>query len=91
MTKYELACRQETPKNMDAPLTPCWWVKVGEAWSWVLLAATGMFALVDIGGFSASDGTRLTQRCRRVMWGLFFCGVSLLLGSKIVASLNGGL
>jgi hypothetical protein len=66
-------------------------LKLSEATSWGLIAITGLFALVDIGGFSLSSESnkRLTTYARVAMWVCFFTGVVLLLASKIWASFYG--
>ena len=69
--------------------SPEFYLKLTEAASWGLIAVTGLFALVDIGGFSLSSeaNNRLPRFARVAMWSCFFLGVVLLLVSKIWASL----
>jgi hypothetical protein len=67
------------------------YIKLMEALSWLLIAATALLALKQIGGFSSEDTKKgfigLGKKCRTGMWVLFFVGVSLLLSAKILNSL----
>ena len=64
-------------------------LKLTEAISWGLITITGLFALIDIGGFALSSDhskCRLSKFARIVMWACFLVGVVLLLASKTWAS-----
>lgn len=67
------------------------WIKIMEVISWVLIAATALLALKQVGGFTLVDAMEYHQGLnimwRKVMWVLFFTGVWLLLIAKIVNSL----
>jgi hypothetical protein len=67
------------------------WIKIMEVVSWVLIAATALLALKQIGGFAPIDTMEYHQglniRWRKVMWFLFFVGVWMLLIAKILNSL----
>jgi hypothetical protein len=67
------------------------WIKIMEVVSWVLIAATALLALKQIGGFASTDTMEYHQglniRWRKVMWFLFFVGVWMLLIAKILNSL----
>ena len=67
------------------------WIKIMEAVSWVLIAATALLALKQIGGFASIDTMEYYQglniRWRKVMWFLFFVGVWMLLIAKILNSI----
>lgn len=67
------------------------WIKIMEVVSWVLIAATALLALKQIGGFAPIDTMEyhqgLNTRWRKVMWFLFFVGVWMLLIAKILNSL----
>lgn len=64
------------------------WVKLPEVAAWILLAATGYFALKDCGGFAnkltAIVVEGLDPRHRAWMWKLFFAAMILLLIARIV-------
>ena len=63
-------------------------LKFTEATSWGFIAITGLFALIDVGGFSlsAEPSGGLTRLCRGLMWACFLIGIVLLLASKIYGS-----
>lgn len=67
------------------------WIKIMEVVSWLLIAATALLALKQIGGFAPIDTMEYHQglniRWRKVMWFLFFVGVWMLLIAKILNSL----
>lgn len=67
------------------------WIKIIEATSWLLIAATALLALKQVGGFAPIDTLQYHQglsiRWRRIMWFLFSVGVGLLLTAKIANSL----
>lgn len=67
------------------------WIKIMEVVSWVLIAATALLALKQVGGFAPIDTMEYHQglniRWRKVMWFLFFVGVWMLLIAKILNSL----
>ncbi|GMT42296.1 MAG: hypothetical protein IEMM0002_0707 [bacterium] len=57
-----------------------------ETVSWALIAATGLLALKQIGGFSLEDTDEyhsgLSKNWRKTMWFLFVLGLSLLIFVK---------
>jgi len=63
------------------------WVKLPEFTAWILIAATGYFALRDCGGFATKitdkvvEGLEAPQRAW--MWRLFFVAMILLLFARI--------
>lgn len=67
------------------------WVKLPEVTAWILLAATGYFALRDCGGFADKitdkvvEGLDTVHRAR--MWKLFFVSMVLLLVARVVDGL----
>jgi hypothetical protein len=67
------------------------WIKIMEATSWALIAATALLSLKQIGGFAPIDTMKyhqgLSTGWRKFMWLLFIAGLSLLLTAKIVNSL----
>ena len=67
------------------------WVRLPEVSAWLLLAATGYFALKDCGGFASKltdkvvEGLEPSHRAR--MWIFFMAAVILLLIARIVDAL----
>lgn len=67
------------------------WVKLPEVAAWMLLAATGFFALKDCGGFADKLTDEIVEgldsQNRALMWRLFFAAMILLLAARVVDGL----
>ena len=67
------------------------WVKPPEVSAWMLLAATGYFALKDCGGFADTLTDKVVEGLdsphRALMWKLFFAAMVLLLAARVVDGL----
>ena len=66
-------------------------IKILEATSWGLLAATAILALIQIGGFSIKDTEAypdLSGGWRVAMWCFFVSGLVLLICVKIASSMS---
>ena len=67
------------------------WVKLPEVAAWMLLAATGYFALKDCGGFADKLTDKVVEGLdpphRALMWKLFFAAMILQLAARVVDGL----